>query len=91
MSHKIRIRKLEKEGVGDKLWALIGIGRPRDSHHQQLLEMQARSSFYASGGDRDAYLTFLPFEDFNSGFIGYVKKSELMLRGMNKTKNPAER
>lgn len=91
MSHKIRLRKLEKAGVRDKLWALIGIGRPKDYRHQQLLEMQARNSFYASGGDRDAYLAFLPFKDFSSGFIGYVKKSELMLKVMNKTKNPAER
>lgn len=90
MSHKTRLTKLEKVGLSDNLWALIGIGRPRDIQHQRLLKMQARDSFYASGGNRSAYLAFLPFDSFDSGFIGYINRSELTLRIMNKTKNPAE-
>jgi hypothetical protein len=90
MSHKTRLTKLEKTGLGDSLWALIGIGKPRDALHQRLLETQARNSFYASGGNRSAYLAFLPFESFSSGFIGYIKRSQLDLMITNKTKNPAE-
>jgi hypothetical protein len=32
----------------------------------------------------------LPFDFFALGFIGYIKRSELTLMIMNKTKNPAE-
>jgi hypothetical protein len=90
MSHKTRLTKLERIGLGDSLWALIGIGKPKDSQHQRLLEMQARNNFYASGGNKGACLAFLPFDSFHLGFIGYIKRSELTLRIMNKTKNPAE-
>lgn len=90
MSHKTRLTKLEKIGLGDNLWALIGIKRPKDIQHQRLLEMQAREIYYASGGNRGAYLAFLPFDSFALGFIGYIKRSELTLMIMNKTKNPAE-
>jgi hypothetical protein len=90
MSHKTRLTKLEKIGLGDNTWALIGIGRPRDIQHQKLLEMQARDNFYASGGNRSAYLAFLPFDSFALGFIGYIKRSQLDLLITNKTKNPAE-
>lgn len=90
MSHKTRLTKLEKIGLGDSIWALIGLGRPRDIQHQRLLEMQARDSFYASGGNRGAYLAFLPFDSFDIGFLGYIKRNELTLMIMNKTKNPAE-
>ena len=90
MSHKTRLTKLEKIGSGDNLWALIGIGRPRDVQHQRLLEMQARDNFYAFGGDRGAYLAFLPFDCFTQGFIGYMKRSQIDLMITNKTKNPAE-
>ena len=90
MSYKTRLNKLERVSLGDNLWALIGIGRPRDAQHQRQLESQARDSFYASGGNRAAYLAFLPFECFTSGFMGYVKKSQLELIITNKTKNPAE-
>lgn len=90
MSHKTRITKLEKVGFGDSMWALIGIGKPRDMQHQRILEMQARNSFYASGGNRSAYLAFLPFDCFKLGFIGYIERSLLDLMITNKTKNPAE-
>lgn len=90
MSHKIRLTRLEKMGSGDRLWALIGIGKPRDTQHQRILEAKARHSFYASGGDREAYLAFLPFDSFPNGFFGYVKKSEFIKSVTNKTKNPAE-
>ena len=90
MSHKIRLNRLEKMGSGDRLWALIGIGKPRDAQHQRVLEIEARRRFYASGGDREAYLAFLPFHSFPDGFYGYVKKSELIKAVTNKTKNPAE-
>lgn len=90
MSHKTRLTKLEMTGLSDNLWALIGIGRPRDVQHQRLLEMQARDNFYASGGNRGAYLAFLPFDCFTCGFIGYIKRSQLDLMITNKTKNPAE-
>ncbi len=90
MSHKIRLNKLEKMDTGDRLWALIGIGKPRDAQHQRTLEIQARQRFYASGGDRKAYLAFLPFDSFPEGFFGYVKKSEFIKAVTNKTKNPAE-
>jgi hypothetical protein len=49
---------------------LIGIGKPRDAQHQKELETQARQRFYASGGNRDAYLAFLPFDSFPEGFFG---------------------
>ena len=90
MSHKTRLTRLEKIGVGDALWAFIGIGKPRDIQHQRLLEMQARECFYASGGNRFAYLAFLPFDCFAQGFLGYIKRSQLDLMITNKTKNPAE-
>jgi len=90
MSHKIRLNRLEKIGFGDRLWALIGIGKPRDAQHQRMLEIQARNHFYASGGNREAYLAFLPFDSFPNGFFGYVKKSEFIKAVTNKTKNPAE-
>lgn len=79
MSHKTRLSKLEKVGLGDNLWALIGIGKPRDTQHQRQLESQARDSFYASGGNRGAYLAFLPFDCFRFGFIGYIRRSQLDL------------
>jgi hypothetical protein len=90
MSQKTRLTKLEKVGLSDNLWALIGIGKPKDIQHQRLLERQARDNFYASGGNRIAYLAFLPFDSFVSGFIGYIKRSQLDLIIANKTKNPAE-
>ncbi len=90
MSHKIRLNRLEKMESGDRLWALIGIGKPRDAQHQKVLEIEARRRFYASGGDREAYLAFLPFHSFPDGFYGYVKKSEFIKAVTNKTKNPAE-
>lgn len=77
-------------GSGDRLWALIGIGKPRDAQHQRMLETQARQRFYASGGNREAYLAFLPFDSFPNGFFGYVKKSEFIKAVTNKTKNPTE-
>lgn len=90
MSHKLRLNRLEKMGSRDRLWALIGIGKPRDAQQQRMLEVQARQLFYASGGDREAYLAFLPFDSFPNGFFGYVKKSEFIKAVTNKTKNPAE-
>ena len=90
MSYKIRINRLEKMGSGDRLWALIGIGKPKDAQHQRVLEIQARQRFYASGGNREAYLAFLPFDSFPNGFFGYVKKSEFIKAVTNKTNNPAE-
>ena len=54
MSHKTRLTKLEKIGSGDNLWALIGIGRPRDTQHQRQLQTKARDDFYGSGGSRGA-------------------------------------
>ena len=90
MSYKIRLNRLEKMESGDRVWALIGIGKPRDTQHQRILEAKARQSFYASGGNREAYLAFLPFDSFPNGFFGYVKKSEFIKSVTNKTKNPAE-
>lgn len=90
MSYKIRLNRLEKLESGDQLWALIGIGKPRDAQHQRMLEIQARQHFYASGGNREAYLAFFPFDSFPDGFFGYVKKSEFIKAVTNKTKNPAE-
>lgn len=90
MSHKTRLTKLEKVGLSDNLWALIGIGKPKDIQHQRLLERQARDNFYASGGNRGAYLAFLPFDSFDLGFIGYIKRSQLDLMITNKAKNPPE-
>jgi len=90
MSHKLRLNRLEKMETGDRLWALIGIGKPRDAQHQRMLEIQTRQRFYASGGNREAYLAFLPFDSFPNGFFGYVKKSEFIKAVTNKTKNPAE-
>lgn len=78
MSHKIRLNRLEKMGLDDRLWALIGIGKPKDAQHQRMLEIQARQRFYATGGNREAYLAFLPFDTFPDGFYGYIKKSELV-------------
>lgn len=90
MSHKIRLNRLEKMGSGDRLWALIGIGKPRNVQHQRMLETQARQRFYASGGNREAYLAFLPFDAFPDGFYGYIKKSELVKAIASKTKAPWE-
>lgn len=90
MSLKTRLNKLEKEKANNRIWALIGIGKPLNQQHQRILEIQARNSFYSSGGDRNAYLAFLPFDAFGKGFIGYVTKSELSTMIMDKTKNPAE-
>ena len=90
MSLKTRLNKLEKEKANNRIWALIGIGKPLNQQHQRILEIQARNSFYSSGGDRNAYLAFLPFDVFGIGFIGYVTKSELSTMIMDKTKNPAE-
>lgn len=90
MSHKTRLTKLEKIGSSDKLWALIGLGIPRDAQHQRLLELQARDSFYGSGGDKAAYLAFLPFACFDTGFLGYIRRNDLNDMIMNKSKNPAE-
>jgi hypothetical protein len=75
-------------GSGDRLWALIGIGKPRDAQHQRVLEIQARKRFYASGGNREAYLAFMPFNSFPNEFFGYVKKSELVKTIANQTKAP---
>lgn len=88
MSHKIRLNRLEKMGSGDRLWALIGIGKPKDAQYQRILEIQARQRFYASGGDRQAYLAFLPFDFFPEGFYGYIKKSELVKAIASKTTPP---
>jgi hypothetical protein len=88
MSHKILLNRLEKTGSSDRLWALIGIGKPRDAQHQKELETQARQRFYASGGNRDAYLAFLPFDSFPEGFFGYVKKSEFIKAVASKSKAP---
>lgn len=88
MSHKIRLNRLEKMESGDRLWALIGIGKPRDAQHQRELEIQARQRFYASGGNREAYLAFLPFHAFPEGFYGYVKKSEFVKAVANQAKAP---
>jgi len=77
-------------GSGDRLWALIGISKPRDAQNQRMLEIQARQRFYASRGNREAYLAFLPFDSFPDGFYGYVKKSEFIKAVTNKTQNPAE-
>jgi hypothetical protein len=75
-------------GSGDRLWALIGIGKPRDAQHQRILEIQARQRFYASGGNREAYLAFLPFDAFPDGFCGYIKKSELVKAIADNFKTP---
>jgi hypothetical protein len=88
MSHKILLNRLEKTGSSDRLWALIGIGKPRDAQHQKELETQARQRFYALGGNRDAYLAFLPFDSFPEGFFGYVKKSEFIKAVASKSKAP---
>lgn len=88
MSHKLRLNRLEKMESGNRLWALIGIGKPKDAQHQRVLEIQARQRFYASGGNREAYLAFLPFDAFPEGFYGYVKKSEFIQAITNHTKAP---
>jgi len=88
MSHKIRLNRLEKRGSGDRIWALIGIGKPRDVQHQRMLEIQARQRFYTSGGNREAYLAFLPFASFPEGFYGYVKKSDLVKAIADNFKTP---
>ena len=90
MSHKIRLNRLEKMEGDNRIWALIGLGKPIDAQHQRMLEIQARLHFYASGGNQEAYLAFLPFNSFPHGLYGYVKKSELVKVIANKTKNPAE-
>lgn len=90
MSFKTRLNKLEKDAANYRIWAFIGTGKPQSPQHQRRLEAQARDKFYASGGDRNAYLAFLPFDSFGIGLIGYVAKSELTAMIMDKTKNPAE-
>lgn len=90
MSHKIRLNRLEKMGSGDRLWALIGIGKSRNVQHQRVLEIEARQRFYTSGGNREVYLAFLSFASFPEGFYGYVKKSELVKAIASKTKAPWE-
>jgi hypothetical protein len=70
MSYKIRLKRFEKTESGDRLWTLIGIGKPKDFQHKRVLEIQARRRFYASGGDREVYLVFLPFHLFHDGFYG---------------------
>lgn len=90
MSSKTRLTKLEKIGSGNKLWALIGLGKPRDAQHQRLLELQARECFYSSGGDKGAYLAYLPFASLDTGFLGYISRNDLTSMIMNKSKNPAE-
>jgi hypothetical protein len=90
MSLKTRLKRSEKDKANNRLWAFIGIGKPQSPLHQRLLEIQARNNYYATGGDKNAYLTFLPFDSFGIGFIGYVAKSELTAMIMDKTKNPAE-
>jgi len=90
MSLKTRLNRLEKDKANNRLWAFIGIGKPLNPQHQRMLEIQARNNFYASGGDKNAYLAFMPFDSFGIGFIGYIAKSELTAMIMDKTKNPAE-
>lgn len=90
MSYKARLAKIEKIGSVDKPWALIGIGKPTDAQHQRSLESQARDNFYASGGDKGAYLAYLPFASIETGFLGYISRNDLSLMIMNKSKNPAE-
>ncbi len=90
MSLKTRLKRLEKDRANNRVWAFIGIGNPKNQQHQRKLETQARDHFYASGGDKNAYLAFLPFDSFGIGLIGYVAKSELTSMIMDKTKNPAE-
>ncbi len=75
-------------GSGDRLWALSGIGKPRDAQHQRLLEIQAHQRFYASGGNREAYLAFLPFASFPEGFYGYIKKNDLVTMIADNSKPP---
>lgn len=90
MSLKTRLKRLEKEKANNRVWAFIGIGKPQSQQHQRQLEVQARNNFYVAGGDKNAYLAFLPFDPFSIGFIGYVTKAELSTMIMDKTKNPAE-
>lgn len=90
MSLKTRLKRLEKDKTNDRIWAFIGIRKPQNSQHQRLLEVQARNYFYTSGGDKNAYFAFLPFDCFGIGFIGYVAKSDLATKVMDKTKNLAE-
>lgn len=79
MSHKIRLNRLEKIGADDRLWALIGIGKPKDAQHQRMLEVQARQHFYASEGNREAYLAFLPL-------IRFLMASSVMSRKASSSK-----
>ncbi len=90
MSLKTRLKRLERDKTNNRIWAFIGIGKPQSPRHERLLEIQARDNFYAAGGDKNAYLAFMPFDSFGIGFIGYVAKSELTAMIMDKTKNPAE-
>ena len=90
MSYINRLKRLERISLDTSIWALIGLGKPKDAQHQRLLEIQARDDFHISGGDKRAYLAFLPFNSFEFGFLGYVTKSELTSLIMNKSKNPAE-
>lgn len=90
MSHKTRLAKLERVKAFDALLALIGIGKHASEAEERRAEMKAREEYKANGGDRNAKLTFLPFEGFDMGFIGYIKSSEFRELMMNKSKNPAE-
>lgn len=90
MSNLTRLNKLEKRLVSDRLWALIGIGKPASPRQQRSLEVKARKDFYQSGGKKEAYIAFLPFNGFE-GFIGYIRRSELVDSITNQSSNPAER
>ena len=90
MSIKTRLKRLEKEKSSNRLWAFIGIGKPLNQQHQRMLEIQVHNNFYAAGGDRNAYLAFMPFDSLGIGFIGYVAKNELTSMIMDKKKNPVE-
>lgn len=40
-------------GAGDRVWGLIGIGKPKDAQHQRILETQACQNFYVSEVNRE--------------------------------------
>ena len=69
MSLKTRLKRLEKDRGNNRIWAFIGIGKPQNPQHQRRLEAQARDNFYADGGDRNAYLAFLPFDGMVSLYV----------------------
>ena len=90
MSAKTRLSRLEKSNVGDKLWVLIGIGRPNNAQDRLSRERLALESYLSSNGNRGAYIAYLPFDSFPLGFLGYIAKSGLIEQVCNKSKNPAE-